>query len=119
MAQPAVRSTRRSLTPEQRDARALALAEAHSLTGTAHLEAAGEIADIWRVPSADRRGVHYVRHFHHSDELRCDCLAAAYGRSCGHVGAVLHAERQRDQAQRETGPSQAWAWWMAGGEWLD
>jgi hypothetical protein len=104
-------------TREQWEARALALAAAKQLIGTARRRGAGQFAEVFTVPSGDRRGLHDVWLSHGSPVPRCDCVAASYRRPCGHAGAVLHAERQRRGSLQGSGSDEALKWWLRGGEW--
>jgi hypothetical protein len=106
------------LTREEWAAHALQLAEARHLTGTARWQHADQLAEVFAVPSGDRRVLHTVRLVHASGELiRCDCTASSYGRPCGHAGAVVHALWQREQATGTAGADEALRWWLNGGEW--
>ena|SRR5258706_14159392 len=98
------------------EARALALAVAKHLIGTVRRRGAGQFAEVFTVPSGDRRGEHDVWLSHGSDGFpRCDCVAGSYRRPCGHAGAVLHADCQRRDALQ--GSDEALKWWLRGGEW--
>ncbi|HEX9414820.1 MAG TPA: hypothetical protein VF916_15045 [Ktedonobacterales bacterium] len=113
MAAPKIQPTR-----AEWEARALELAAAKHLTGTARRRGVGQFADVFTVPSGDRCQTHEVWLDHASGKLRCDCVAASYGRPCSHAGAVLHAERQRRDAMRCSNSSgEPLSWWLRGGEW--
>jgi hypothetical protein len=108
-------------TQSEWDARAIELAEAAHLTGTARLLAENELRRFYGVRKSGPTGEHVVRteFWYRSGELRritCDCQAARFGRACKHDGAVLHALRLREQAisQPDTDPL---ASWRRGGEW--
>lgn len=78
------------------EARALELAEAAHLTGTARLVAEKHGRRLWEVPSADRRQVYGVAFDTLTGAYRCACLAGQHGgRACKHAGAALHGERLR------------------------
>ena len=105
-------------TREQWRERALELAEARHLDGTARLVSESELARVYRIPNGDRRGEGYlVRFTLRRQEPHCECPAGAWGKPCGHAGAALHAEQLREAARRDRSPSEAWSWWLRGGEW--
>jgi hypothetical protein len=95
-------------------ARALELARQRHLTGTAQLIGTGEVGQrIYRVPSRSEIGLVYlVQFFTFTGRYFCGCHAGCWDRACSHAGAVVHAERQRAAAERETGPSQEWRYWL-------
>src|SRR5260221_2788394 len=95
MAAPKIQPTR-----AEWEARAVELAAAKHLIGTARRRGSGQFAEFFIVPSGDRRGQHEVWLDRASGDPRCDCVAASYWRPCSHAGAVLHAERQRRDAMR-------------------
>ncbi len=109
-------ATAQALTRDAWDVRAIALAEAKGARGTArylrpHPSARGH---VYRVPSRSGDGTYAVVAWG-DGRTECTCPAGQHGRPCCHAGDVLLAERVR--LTPSTGPSDAWAWWMLGGEW--
>jgi len=87
--------------------RALALAEERHLIGTARLIWTTVYGrEVWTVPSRTTRGqVHQVTVDTTSGRIHCDCPST---RACSHQGAVIHAERMREQATRALQSEQEW-----------
>lgn len=103
---------------QQWEARAIALAERkHTLHTARHIGINNLGAQLYQVPSRRHDGCHLVTVAMRGQAVVCDCAAGNWGKSCAHAGAAIIAERQRTRV--ETGPSEAWAWWMNGGEWGD
>jgi hypothetical protein len=74
--------------------------------------------ELWQVPSKVGDGSTYVvRVWPHSLGVVCGCTAGTYGRPCGHAGAALLAERQKQVAERGSEADTALRWWLHGGEW--
>ncbi len=96
------------------DARALELAEAQHLTGTARLLAENELRSFYGVRKSGPVGEYMVRiEWWRTGEVRritCDCPAGAHGKACKHAGATLHALQQRERAisQPDTDPLASW-----------
>lgn len=85
----------RSVAREAWQKRALVLADDRRLTGTPRQVATNQYhARLYLVPSRTTDGSYLVTVWE-DDKLTCTCLAGAYGRPCGHVGAVIKAEAQR------------------------
>lgn len=102
------------LTHEDWERRALELAESKHLTGTAVLLHTCEHGEVFRVPSGDRTSSYNVL-LRRNGLIDCPCKAGLYGhRACGHAGAVISYDRNREEASRS---DEAWSWWMHGGEW--
>ncbi len=100
-------------TRREWEARAVELAEAQHLTGTARLLAENSLHAFWGVRRSSPTGEHVVRVYRIASEVRrvsCDCAAGAHGKACRHVGAVLHALQQRERAMRQpdTDPLASW-----------
>ena len=49
--------------------------------------------------------------------LHCDCEAAQYGRYCGHRALVHEVLEREAQQLRPAVQSEAWDYWLHGGEW--
>ena len=115
-------ATAKAIRPTQSEweARALELAEAQHLTGTARQLAAVPLREFYGVRKAGPVGEHVIRvEFWYGGELRritCDCQAARFGRACKHAGAVLHALRLRERAMRQP-DTDPLASWRRGGDW--
>lgn len=108
-------------TQSQWDARAIELAEAAHLTGTARLLSENELHSFYGVRKSGPAGEYLVRVERiggHVLHVRCDCLAGQHGKACKHAGATLYALRLREQAisQPDTDPL---ASWRRGGAWGD
>jgi hypothetical protein len=89
-------------SPAQWNDRALDLARAHHLDGTAtylgiYTTSNGQPV-CWHVPSRDRTSRFTVEYDPTTQRIRCHCQAAHYGRPCAHAGAVVHALRMRQRA---------------------
>lgn len=101
-------------TQAQWEARAVELAEAQHLTGTARQLAAVPLREFYGVRKSGPTGEHVIRvEFWYGGELRritCDGQAARFGRACKHAGAVLHTLRSRERAisQPDTDPLASW-----------
>lgn len=98
---------------EMWEARALELAEEKHTTGTARELASNELHAVYAVRKDSALGeylIHVVQLGDAVHRLRCDCLAGQHGRPCKHVGATLHALRQRERAiaQPDTDPLASW-----------
>src|SRR5258707_10029330 len=62
--------------------------------------------EVWTVPSRTTKGaVHQVTVDTTSGRIHCDCPST---RACSHQGAVVHAERMREQATRALASEQEW-----------
>ncbi len=87
--------------------RALALAEERHLIGSARLIWTTVYGrEVWTVPSRTTRGqVHQVTVDTTSGRIHCDCPST---RACSHQGAVLNAERMREQATRAIQSEKDW-----------
>jgi hypothetical protein len=95
---------------------ALELAQDKRLTGTPRQVGTNQYqARLYLVPSRTTDGSYLVTVWK-DDKLTCTCLAGAYGRPCGHVGAVLTAEMQRQAAECSCVDEPLRAW-LTGGEW--
>jgi hypothetical protein len=107
-------------TQAEWDARAIELAEAQHLTGTARLLAENGLRAFYGVRRSGPVGEYTVRvEFWYGGELRrisCECAAGVRLRACKHAGAVLHALQAHERAidQPDTDPL---ANWRRGGEW--
>lgn len=98
-------------------ARAIELAEQHHLTGTArYIGQTDAGAELWTVPSRSHDGHYIVRSWPEIERHTCSCTAGSYGRACGHVGAVMHAEEQRVRATQQSSSSVMDSW-VKGWEW--
>ena|SRR5258708_37031009 len=101
-------------TRDEWEARAIELAEAQHLTGTARLLAENELRAFYGVRKSGPVGEYVVRVDLMRDggvvRVSCDCLAGMRRRACKHVGAVLHALQQRERAisQPDTDPLASW-----------
>lgn len=90
------------------------LAAQHGLTATLHGRSARGIS-LYSVPSSSTRGaVHLVRYHSQRRQIECDCLAARFGCSCGHAGAVLIALDAQERHAAEQ--NEQWRWWLNGGD---
>jgi hypothetical protein len=106
-------------TQAQWQARAIELAEAAHLTGTARQLAGNSLHEFWGVRKSGPVGEYSIHVWRIGGELRsitCTCVAGEHCRACKHVGAVLHSLRMRERALANT-QDDAWSWWMKGGEW--
>jgi hypothetical protein len=93
------------------------LAEDRHSIGAARYIGTTDAGDhLYRIPSRTHDGCYLVT-VYPSGTMLCGCQAGVFRKPCSHVGAVLKAEEQRVAAERETGQSEAWSWWLAGGEW--
>jgi SWIM zinc finger len=96
------------------EARALELAAAQHLTGTARLLAENELRAFYGVRRSGPVGEYTVRVDRIAGELRrppsCGCMAGEHGKPCKHAGAVLHALGQRERAisQADIDPLASW-----------
>lgn len=107
-------ATAKSLTRVEWIARCLDLAqERHTIGTPRHVGQNVHGAQLWQVPSRTHDGCYLVTAWPHRS-FSCCCTAGSYAQPCCHVGAVLHAEEQRTETSEH---SEAWSWWMAGGEW--
>ena len=117
------------------EARALELAEARNLTGTASYVGECHIYGVWR--PGPRLGCSLAQRAQRSRFLRragaggwvhgLPLRGGSVRQPCSHAGAALHGERQRKLACQiaDTGArltrliarSEQWSWWMKGGEW--
>lgn len=99
---------------------AVELAKARHTIGTARYAGTDDKGvALWYVPSrSQRHQVYFVKHAYRSAMPVCDCPSV---KPCSHIGAVLHAEQQRDealaQAQREH--DDWWRYANMGGALLD
>ena len=107
-------ATARAITPEQWNARALELAEAQHLTGTARELAGNETHQFFGVRKSSVTGEYIVRVTR--GHVSCDCVAGQHGHACKHAGAVLHTLQMRERAtsQPDTDPL---AHWRRGFDW--
>lgn len=101
----AAAKTRQQTRPASRDewnARALELAEAHHLTGRARWIGTGLVDEaLYQVPSRSAEGSCHVVHIYpRTGQVTCTCLASVWGKPCSHVGSALHAQRQKEEAER-------------------
>jgi hypothetical protein len=102
------------------EARALELAEAQHLTGTARLLAENSLRSFYGVRKSGPVGEYVVRVDRIGGQVRglpsCGCMAGQHDKPCKHAGAALHAEAQRERAisKPDTDPL---ASWRRGGEW--
>lgn len=111
--------------PAAKNARSLALADAHGLTARiAAIERDAETGAVTRVtcdvPSQSKpRVAHHLFYSVLDDAALCDCAAGVNGLPCGHAGATLRAGRalvRADallRAQREAIQREAAAWHAA------
>jgi hypothetical protein len=100
------------------EARAIVLAEDSHLVHRARYLGQGIYGEsLWQVPSKSSDGGCYVVHIWQHAGATCNCTAGSYARACGHAGAAILAERQKHQAERASGQSEAWRYWLNGGEW--
>ncbi|HEV2460716.1 MAG TPA: hypothetical protein VGS80_20370 [Ktedonobacterales bacterium] len=107
----------KSLTRGEWEARAIVLAEdAHLVHRARYLGQGVQGASLWQVPSKASDGVYVVHIWQHAGAT-CNCTAGSYGRACGHAGAAILAERQKHEAERASGQSEAWRYWLNGGSW--
>jgi hypothetical protein len=108
------KAVRPAPTRAEWEARAIELAEAQHLTGTARQLAAVPLREFWGVRKSSPAGEYTVRvEWWYGGDLRriaCTCPAGERGRACRHAGAVLHALGQRERAisQPETDPLASW-----------
>ena len=102
------------ITRQEWNVRALELAHEKHLIGTPSYHHECEYGHVWRVPSRSGKGSYDVL-ARHDGRVECPCVAGSYGRPCSHAGATVAAEKMRQEAR--DGPSDAWSWWLAGGEW--
>jgi hypothetical protein len=100
-------------------ARAIMLAEEHHLVHRACFLGTGVYGEsLWEVPSKTTDGAVYVVHVWLETEAACcSCLAAWFARACGHCGAAILAERQKQAAERGSEGDTAMRWFCHGGEW--
>lgn len=112
---PAGRMRKSFKSREEWNERARRLAEQKHTTGTARYGGETARGHVWSVPSRSTDGAYDV--LVSGDMATCPCPAGVWGRPCSHSGAALYGDRQRQEAEHQQGPSEAWAWWMAGGEW--
>lgn len=107
-----------SRTREQWNTRALELAEARGLVGTARVLAADSYRTVYGVRRSRPIGAEYVVLVTPCDgRATCDCLAGLHGKPCSHAGAALEAERER-QVQR-TAEREQWEEDNMGGACID
>lgn len=95
---------------ERWEARALALAWDRHLIGTPrYVGKTDSGAHLWRVPSRTHDGCYLVTAWPRGS-YTCCCTAGSYGRPCGHAGAVVRAELQRQaaMAQADTDAMKSW-----------
>jgi hypothetical protein len=95
------------------EARALELAEAQHLTGTARVLAENSLHAIYAVRRSSVTGeylIHVLRIAGEVHRVSCDCVAGEHGKACKHAGAVLHALGQRERAisQADMDPLASW-----------
>ena len=95
--------------------KALQLAEERHTIGTPRYIGTNDYgAQLWQVPSRTHDGCYVVTAWE-DGTYTCGCTAGSYARPCCHVGASIKAEEQRTAVS--TGPSEAWRYWLNGGEW--
>jgi hypothetical protein len=94
------------MAPEWR-ARARALCDKASLTGTPHHHCwhEGPQHETWQVPTRDRYGPdHVVRLDCRRGVMVCNCTAGSMRTACCHIGAVLYWMVSYDEGQRPRTP---------------
>lgn len=101
------------------EARSITLAEDHHLVHRARFIGQGVHGEnLWQVPSKSNDGTVYIVHvWANTMGVTCGCRAGTYGQACGHAGCALLAERQKQAAERESGQSEGWRFWLNGGSW--
>ncbi|HEV2460941.1 MAG TPA: hypothetical protein VGS80_21525 [Ktedonobacterales bacterium] len=101
------------------EARAITLAEEHHLTGrTRYLGVGVHGESLWEVPSVTTGSVYMARVWPVTMGAVCSCLAMSFGhRACGHAGAAILAERQKQAAERGSESDTAVRWLAHGGPW--
>lgn len=104
------------VTRHEWQARALELASAHHLSGTARLDHTGKSGEVYRVPSHDRTRTYDVL-TRHDGTIACPCKAGSFGRPCGHAGAVIYYRHQRAKATTKRNGDMTWFWFLQTGEW--